>query len=141
MDWNIKWNAMFMMAGVIAIVRLLPVLNGWSSLASRYGGGRGAGGEVFRLVPARVRGMGVYVRVVVTPAGLGIRMLRLPWHPPIFIPWLGMVYCAPAGMLYGSARILCRHAESVPIHLVGRAGRAAVAGWVTRRSRTAASRR
>jgi hypothetical protein len=133
---NINREAMFMAAGIIAVVRLLPVLDGWVGLVARYGGGSGAGGEVFRLVPARGRGLGVYMRVVVTPAGLGIRVRLPPWHPPIFIPWPEMVYCVPAGLVSRSGRILCRHAESVPIHLVGRAGRTAVAGWVTHRSRT-----
>lgn len=135
MDGN--WEAWFIPAGMLAFVRLLPVLDGWSGLAARYGSWSGAGGKVFPLVPARVRGMGIYARVTVKPAGLGIELLWLPWHPPIFIPWSEMVYCAPAGVFSGSAQIICRHAESVPIHLVGRAGRTAVAEWVTHRSRTA----
>ena len=122
-------EAIFILAAMIAFVRLLPVLDGWSTLAARYGRERAVGGEVFLLLPARVRGMGMYVSAYVTPAGLGIRVW-LPWHAPIFIPWSAMVYCVPAGLFSGSARLLCRHAESVPIHLVGRAGRAAVAGWV-----------
>lgn len=137
---KINLEVIFLAAVMAASFRLLPVLDGWSSLANRYGGGGRAGGEVFRVVPARVRGMGVYVRVAVTPTGLGICMLMLPWHPPIFIPWSEMVYCVPAGLFSGSARLLCRHAESVSIYLVGRAGRAAVAGWVTHRSRTSAPR-
>lgn len=124
-----------MLAGMIAFIRLLPVLDGWSSLATRYRTAKGDGGEVFRLAWARARGVNLNVTVFITPAGLGIRVWA-PWHPPIFVPWYEMVYCEPAGLFSGSARLLCRHAESVPIYLFGGPGRAAVAAWVRNRSRT-----
>jgi len=132
---RIDWEVAFIAAAMVALVRLLPVLDGRSSLAARYRSERAAEGDAFRLVWGRVRGVGVWASVNATTAGLGIRVLWLPWHPPVFIPWSEMVYCVPAGPFSGSARILCRHAESVPIHLVGRAGRAAVAEWVRHRSR------
>jgi hypothetical protein len=96
-EMNISRDALFMVAGMIAIVRLLPALDGWHFLAARYPAGKRAGGKVFRPVPARVRGMVVYASVLATPAGLGIRVW-LPWHPPIFIPWSEMVHCVPAGL-------------------------------------------
>ncbi len=112
------------------------MLDGWSKLAARYRTAKGDGGEVFRLAWARARGVNLNASVVVTRAGLGIRVWA-PWHPPIFVRWSDMVYCEPAGLFSGSAKLLCRHAESVPIYLVGRPGRAAVAAWVRNRSRTA----
>lgn len=129
-------DSIFMVAAMIALVRLIPVLDGWGTLAARYRGAKVGGGEVFRLAWARVRGVNLNVSASVTPAGLGIRVWA-PWHPRIFIPWSEMVYCEPAGLFSGSARLLCRHAESVPIYLFGRPGRAAVSAWVRNRSRTA----
>lgn len=128
-------DVLFMLAGTIALVRLLPVLDGWASLAAHYRTAKGGGGEVFRLAWARARGVHLYVSVFVSPAGLGIRVWA-PWHPPIFVPWSEMVYCEPTGLLSGSARLLCRHAESVPIYLFGSPGRAAVAAWVRNRTGT-----
>ncbi|HEY0154916.1 MAG TPA: hypothetical protein VGB92_23090 [Longimicrobium sp.] len=135
MELDTDLGALFMLAGMIAFLRLLPVLDGWGSLAARYRTAKGDGGEVFRFAWARARGVNLNVSVLVTPAGLGIRVWA-PWHPPIFVPWSEMVYCKPAGLFSGSARLLCRHAESVPIYLFGRPGRAAVAAWVRNRTGT-----
>ena len=126
------WNALWLLA-VVGGFRLLPVLDGWSRLAACYPA-RLAYGEAFGFVPARARGFGMYLRVVVAHGGIGMEVwwLRL-WHPPVFIPWDAVIHCEPSGLLSGSATLVCRGAENVAITLVGRAGRTVLAEWRLRR--------
>lgn len=123
------WSAIWIFALVFGGFRLLPVLDGWSRLAARYPASV-ASGESFEFVPATVRGVGMYLRVVVAHGGIRMDVWWFrPWHPPVFIPWNDVIHCGPSGLLSGNATLVCRGAENVAIRLVGRAGRAVLAEW------------